>query len=167
MTRLRSAVVLLGLLAALTAAGLTIRAKEQILAEGRTVLLELAPVDPRSLIQGDYMALRYAPKVLPAAPSASELPAAGAAVLGIDGSGIAVYRRLDRGDPLGADEVRLRYRSLLPYGDVRYGAESYFFEEGLAEAYQVARYGVLKVDAAGRSVLVGLADAEGRLIRPE
>jgi hypothetical protein len=31
MTRLRSAVVLLGLLAALTAAGLTIRAKEQIL----------------------------------------------------------------------------------------------------------------------------------------
>ncbi|HEX6101431.1 MAG TPA: GDYXXLXY domain-containing protein [Alphaproteobacteria bacterium] len=166
MTRLRNAVVLAGLLCALTAAGLTIQAKERILAEGRTVLLELAPVDPRSLIQGDYMALRYAPKVLPAAPAETELPAAGAAVLGIDGTGVAVYRRLDRGDPLAADEVRLRYRSLLPYGDVRYGAESYFFEEGLAEAYQLARYGVLKVDEAGRSVLVGLADAEGRLIQP-
>ena len=165
MTRLRNAVVLLGLIAALTAAGLTISAKERILADGRTVLLDLAPVDPRSLIQGDYMALRYAPKVLPAAET--DLPVNGAAVLGLDGAGVAVFRRLDRGDPLAADEVRLRYRSLLPDGDVRYGAESYFFEEGLAEAYQVARYGVLKVDGAGRSVLVGLADAEGRLIRPK
>ncbi|MDF2766926.1 MAG: hypothetical protein K0S81_3922 [Rhodospirillales bacterium] len=167
MTRLRNAVVLLGLIAALTAAGLTIRAKERILADGRIVLLELAPVDPRSLIQGDYMALRYAPKVLPAATAETELPVAGTAVLGLDGTGVAFYRRLDRGDPLAADEVRLRYRSLLPHGDVRYGAESFFFEEGLAEAYQLARFGVLKVDAQGNSVLVGLADAEGRLIQPE
>ena len=167
MTRLRNAVVLAGLLCALTAAGLTIQAKERILAEGRTVLLELAPVDPRSLIQGDYMALRYAPKVLPGPPAETELSAAGTAVLGIDGPGVAGYRRLDRGERLGADEVRLRYISRLPHGDVRYGADSYFFEEGLAEAYQLARYGVLKVDEAGRSVLVGLADAEGRLIQPE
>ena len=33
--------------------------KEKHLAEGRTVFLELAVVDPRSLIQGDYMALRF------------------------------------------------------------------------------------------------------------
>jgi uncharacterized membrane-anchored protein len=155
MTRLRNAVVLLGLVAALTAAGLTIRAKERILAEGRTVLLELAPVDPRSLIQGDYMALRYAPKVL---------PASGVAVLALDASGVAAYRRLDGGEPLAADEVRLRYRSGGVDG-ARYGAASFFFEEGTAAAYERARYGVLKVDEAGRSVLVGLADAEGRPIR--
>ena len=34
--------------------------REQLLAEGRVVLLPLAPVDPRSLMQGDYMALRFA-----------------------------------------------------------------------------------------------------------
>ena len=34
--------------------------KEEIKANGETVLLELAPVDPRSLMQGDYMRLRYA-----------------------------------------------------------------------------------------------------------
>ena len=33
---------------------------EQHLAEGDTVLLALAPVDPRSLMQGDYMRLRFA-----------------------------------------------------------------------------------------------------------
>src|SRR5690606_39326084 len=34
--------------------------KQRVLATGQTVLLELAPVDPRSLMQGDYMQLSYA-----------------------------------------------------------------------------------------------------------
>ncbi len=33
--------------------------KENILKSGKTVLLKLAPRDPRSLIQGDFMSLRY------------------------------------------------------------------------------------------------------------
>ena len=34
--------------------------RQGLLRNGRTVYLELAPVDPRSLLQGDYMALNYA-----------------------------------------------------------------------------------------------------------
>ncbi|WP_341649050.1 GDYXXLXY domain-containing protein [Thauera humireducens] len=34
--------------------------REQTLAHGQVVLVQLAPVDPRSLMQGDYMALRFA-----------------------------------------------------------------------------------------------------------
>ncbi|WP_351125065.1 GDYXXLXY domain-containing protein, partial [Shewanella sp. T24-MNA-CIBAN-0130] len=33
--------------------------QEQLLANGEIILFELAPVDPRSLMQGDYMALNY------------------------------------------------------------------------------------------------------------
>ncbi|MDE6162343.1 MAG: GDYXXLXY domain-containing protein, partial [Bacteroides sp.] len=33
--------------------------KEQTLRNGQLVLFELAPVDPRSLMQGDYMRLNY------------------------------------------------------------------------------------------------------------
>ena len=33
---------------------------EHVLESGETVILELAPVDPRSLMQGDYMELRFA-----------------------------------------------------------------------------------------------------------
>ncbi|WP_293650426.1 GDYXXLXY domain-containing protein, partial [Thiolapillus sp.] len=33
--------------------------KERLLAEGTPLLLKLAPMDPRSLMQGDYMALNY------------------------------------------------------------------------------------------------------------
>ena len=32
---------------------------EAVLAEGKTILLALAPVDPRAPLMGDYMALRY------------------------------------------------------------------------------------------------------------
>ena len=38
---------------------LSIISKEKILKEGKLVLLKLAPVDPRSLMQGDYLSLRY------------------------------------------------------------------------------------------------------------
>jgi len=33
--------------------------RERILKNGQLVILELAPIDPRSLMQGDYMALRF------------------------------------------------------------------------------------------------------------
>ena len=52
------AALLLGVLI-LCAVNYTIAQREKLLQEGRVVLLELAPVDPRSLMQGDYMALRF------------------------------------------------------------------------------------------------------------
>ena len=44
----------------LAAVNWKIAAKERIKTHGEIVLLDLAPVDPRSLMQGDYMALRFA-----------------------------------------------------------------------------------------------------------
>jgi uncharacterized membrane-anchored protein len=49
-----------GLLLALAVANQGIVQRERILSDGRVLLLELAPVDPRSLMQGDYMALQFA-----------------------------------------------------------------------------------------------------------
>ena len=34
--------------------------KEAVLADGQKIFMRLQPVDPRSLLQGDYMALRFA-----------------------------------------------------------------------------------------------------------
>ena len=48
-----SLVIILGLV------NWSIATKERHLAEARIVYLALAPVDPRSLMQGDYMALRF------------------------------------------------------------------------------------------------------------
>ena len=43
----------------LVAVNYAIWQKEQLLTHGKTVILALAPVDPRSLMQGDYMRLRF------------------------------------------------------------------------------------------------------------
>ena len=52
--------IALGLFWVLGATAWVVWSNERILSGGQTVLLELAPVDPRSLMQGDYMALNYA-----------------------------------------------------------------------------------------------------------
>lgn len=152
----------LAITAVLAAACLAIPAglvasKERVLATGQPVYLELEPRDPRSLMQGDYMVLRYAMEdaVLAQSPERGK----GTLIVSLDERGVASFARVDAGEPLADREQRLRFRYVL-HGDpsVRIGAESFFFEEGTADVYAVARYGKLVVDPEGRSVLVGLAD---------
>jgi len=124
--------------------------KEATLSEGRTVLLRLRPVDPRSLMQGDYMVLRYA--------MADEIPAAelqdkGRIVVSLDTNNVAKFVKIHKGETLQAGQCLLYYRKR---GNLRLGAESYMFQEGDANLYARARYGELKVDKEGVSVLVGL-----------
>ena len=125
--------------------------KEDTLTHGRTMLLRLAPVDPRSLIQGDYMQLRYA--------IAREIQRThlnkdkGYIVVSLDENHVAKFVRVHREEILQEGEHLLFYRNR---GELRLGAESFMFQEGDAQLYEKAKYGELKVDVSGASVLVGL-----------
>lgn len=149
--------------------------KQRILAEGERVLLPLAPVDPRSLLQGDYMVLRYAleqeirdhdaPEPSAFEPSAFEAPADlprhGRLIVVIDDQRVGHFARFDEGGPLGPDEHRIEYRLREGWGGwLRIGAESFLFEEGRGEQYEAARYGELMVAEDGEVVLIGLRDAD-------
>jgi len=126
----------------------SIYSKERIKTGGEIVYLQLAPVDPRSLMQGDYMALRFA--------LANDLntEAGGSAPLALDSNGVAT---LDRG--MGKDSLRIRYR--VRNGQVWLGTNAYFFEEGTAERYEQARYGEFRIDRkTGEAVLVALRDKD-------
>ncbi|MCE7870249.1 hypothetical protein DYH09_07705 [bacterium CPR1] len=140
----------LGLVLALGIPNLLIAQKEMLLARGQPVLLELALVDPRSLMQGDYMRLRYA--------LASRVSGSGRMVIQLDARGVAQFVRPYEGGPLAPGELLLRYRAA--EGEPRLAAESYFFQEGQAEHFAAARYGELRVTPEGDSVLVGLRDAD-------
>jgi len=132
--------------------------KEQLIANGEPIFLELAPVDPRSLIQGDYMILRYA-VTEPLETTELNVPRRGALVVQRDGRGIASYVRIhDNKQPLASDELLVQFH----YQDGRafIGAESFFFQEGFADVYQNAEYAELRVDTDGESVLIGLRDAD-------
>lgn len=146
----RTAVILGGLALVLCAMLWSIASKEQVLHEGRRVLLALAPVDPRSLMQGDYMQLAYALESLPH----EGWPADGHLVLTQGRDDVARFVRRHAGEPLQPGEFLLRYR--IRERRLRLGAESFFFQEGQAERYAGARYGELRVEPGGGSVLVGL-----------
>ena len=51
-------IILINLILLLVYFNGSILSKEDLLKNGKLILLELAPVDPRSLMQGDYMSLR-------------------------------------------------------------------------------------------------------------
>lgn len=165
MNRIATWLVLVGAVIVFGVANYTIVQRQQVVDNGQPILLELRPVDPRSLIQGDYMALAYAESVFPPAGSRPELPARGSFVVALDANNVATFSRLDDGGSLAANEARIRYKLIDRYGGIRLGAESYFFEEGQADRFATAEYGVLHVDEAGNSVLVGLADENAQLIR--
>jgi uncharacterized membrane-anchored protein len=166
MKRIGTWLVVAGLLLVLGVANYNIWIKEQILERGRQVLLELRPVDPRSLMQGDYMILRYSAATFPDAETMQSLPRKGTIVVSIDANRVGKFARLDDGTPLAPDETRLKYKYRINSGELRLGAESYFFQEGNADVYANARYGVLRVDESGASVLVGMADQDRLLIIP-
>ncbi len=135
--------------------------KETLIREGQPVLLALAPVDPRSLIQGDYMDLRYK---IAADLEQRELPWRGRLVIRLDEQNVAHFVRVDDGTPLAADERLLKYYQHEWTLDL--GAPSYFFQEGTADVYQAAEYGELRVDGEGNSVLIGLRDEEFQRLGP-
>ena len=137
--------------------------KEGIVRGGRTVLLELAPRDPRSFLQGDYVALRYTESNAVMTVTGWDDRRDHVAVFRTDADQVGRFVRLDDAGPLAHDELRLR--ALRSTSDFAFGADSYFFSEGRGGDWQRARYAEVKVGSDGTSVLVGLRDAERALLR--
>jgi uncharacterized membrane-anchored protein len=144
---------------------------ETILSRGRPVILALAPVDPRSLMQGDYMALDYAVRrqaedgVRAQGPVRAALAASGHGWLWLrpDAQGVGQLVAVTAVTPEVPDAVKAGTVALaFHWRDERidWGARSWFFPEGQGERYAQARYGVLRVAADGTALLAGLLDGQ-------
>jgi uncharacterized membrane-anchored protein len=137
------------------AANVAIWQKEDVIANGRPVFVRLAPVDPRSLMQGDYMRLEFGlpPEVL--ADLGGLLDRGRPHVVARrDGRDVATVLRVHKGEPLATDELRIE---LTPaHGDWVLVSDAWSFAEGQADRWARARYGEFRVDAKGRALLVGL-----------
>lgn len=136
--------------------------KEELLQDGKLVLLQLAPVDPRSLMQGDYMSLRYS---LSENTYSEHFPKRGYCIVRLDGKGIAEKVRFQQEtSPLNNGEYLIQYTAPSPW-EIHIGAESFFFQEGQAKKYEKAKYGGIKIDKNGNSLLVGLYDEQLKNIK--
>lgn len=161
---LRRATVLVGLVLILAFFNWSVAQKEALLRDGQTLLIELAPVDPRSLIQGDYMRLEY--RIARDLSGNYEWPRDGQIVVSADENNVAQFlRRYEESTPLAAGEHLLFYRRR--GGRIKLGTDAFFFQEGHAMRYDRAKFGELRVDASGESLLIGLRDEQRRPLGAE
>jgi uncharacterized membrane-anchored protein len=160
--------------------------KEKVVANGQTFLLELAPVDPRSIMQGDYMILNYdILSNLDSSASAIQnlemqnqtnaqndnenletkliFPSLeiknknGLVILKMDQNKVASFVEFDNQNrQLKSDEIKVKYISRKAQSKFWIAPESFLFTEGEAEKYELARYAELKVSEKGDVVLIGL-----------
>jgi uncharacterized membrane-anchored protein len=152
---------LAGALLVLGAVDASIYGKERVKRDGDVVYVAIGSRDPRSLVQGDYMALRF--------PLAQQIeaswrsgpreaaPAEGEtryAEITLDPRGVATLAA-----PGANAALRIRYR--VRNASAWLGTNAYFFEERTEARYAAARFAEFRLDrASGEAVLVGLRDAK-------
>lgn len=170
MSKLKLFIISANMVLVLLFFGFNIVKNEKVLSEGETVLLELRPVDPRSLMQGDYMTLHYevCNHIYGLEAELNKF-----CVVQLDDDRVAHFVSLtnDAEVALREDELLLRYSlEKNNWGEKFYtiGSDSYFFQEGTANKYATAKYGMLKVVTKGEMIgtcsLVGLCDENKKLI---
>ena len=154
--------------AALILAGINykIYQQEQLLAHGEIVLFELAPVDPRSLMQGDYMALNYdiAREVSQSVDELSNTPENydGFFIVTLDQNRIAQFDSIYNGAALTPAQRLIQYR--VRDGRVKLASNAFFFQEGRAEEFEQAKYGEFRVNQAGQLLLSNMINKDFKRI---
>ncbi|MFM4738565.1 GDYXXLXY domain-containing protein [Aeromonas veronii] len=154
----RQLALLLSGLAILAGINATVWRYERAMSSGEVVLLRLAPVDPRSLMQGDYMRLNYeiARELTSRDVRATQNKGSDTLVIRLDAHQVASLVADGKADRLASDERLLQVHQSERQWQI--GPDAYFFEEGTGEQYEAARYGEFRLQADGKTLLVGLRD---------
>jgi len=164
---MRKLVVGFTLLVILLLLNFVIYEKEKHLSDGKSIFLKLAPVDPRSLMQGDYMALRFeiAQKIYTTLPKREYERfwrrgiegSDGFVVVNLDENNVATYHAIYEDQTLEPQQTLLQYR--IRANKVTFASNAFFFQEGTAKTYEKAKYGEFKVNDEYALLLVDMYDA--------
>jgi uncharacterized membrane-anchored protein len=152
--------IALATVATLAVANFAIWQKENIIGKGQPVFVELAPVDPRSLMQGDYMRLNFSlPPDLEKDLDGLVTRQRPHVIARNDARGVARLLRLARPEaPLAPGEFRIE---LTPKnGAWILVTDAWFFREGDAAQWEKAKFGEFRILPNGAALLVGMADAQ-------
>ena len=168
-------IALLGLLLILAIMTINIAKYETHLSNGKTVLLALAPVDPRGFMQGDYMTLSYAlenevfavldKRANDDSRNARNMFNDGYAIVALDKNNVGQFVRLAKSnqpDTLAANEMAIHYR--VRNGSMKLATNAFFFQEGHAEAFEAAEYGLFRVNKKGEPLLTDMVNGTFEVI---
>jgi uncharacterized membrane-anchored protein len=161
---------------------------EDHLANSQSIFVELAPVDPRSILQGDYMALNYelhfegdaeadrgeegglADKKIAALEKRIQDQTHLLSYIQLDDQHRVIQTSLDKSLLKIAPETSMslilknpsnRLANLYP------AANSFLFAEGLEPCYRNAKYAEIKVKDNGQALLADLVDQNLRALNCE
>ncbi len=160
---------------------------QQIKLRGEILFLELAPVDPLSLVQGQYMRLRFGiEKRYDSTPQDQQVIQNSRgdvlAIIDLDSKRIGTLTGLlatsqwqqqrNRGNTvlLQVHAQLLDSRSeSAPFGfhSIRIQQNSFLFQENTEDRYAKAKYGIFRVHENGHYILVDLADEQLRPLTPQ
>ncbi|WP_347016461.1 GDYXXLXY domain-containing protein [Acinetobacter seifertii] len=133
--------------------------------QSKSIFIKLKPVDPRSILQGDYMALAYELNLQSLkSPSGSEGNALDQVIFNhanipakviLDSQNRVIRTILDTNNSSAGQSLILknpenRLQALYP------ASRSFLFAEGLAHCYEKAKYAEFKVNIKGEAILFDL-----------
>ena len=172
-------IALLGLSLVLVLMTMNIAKYENHLATGDTVLLALAPVDPRGFMQGDYMTLSYALErdvfaALNRDPGSYPINEQGYVIVALDNHNVGQFVRLaannhtanqtaNQPNNLATNEMAIHYR--IRNGSMQLATNAFFFQEGHGEAFEAAQYGLFRVNDKGEPLLTEMVDSSFQIIK--
>ncbi len=130
--------------------------KEQLIRHGQAVFVPLAPADPRSLMQGDFMRLEFVGWQDRWAINEQAAEGQPHVVLRLDDQRIAQVLRFEHGTQAPLAEGELRLPLTHKAGNWVLVTDAFYFKEGEAERWEAARFGEFRIDPSGRALLVGL-----------
>ena len=164
---MRNAILFISTLFVLALVNFAIFQKQQILLEGENILLKLAPIDPRSMMQGDYMAFRYALEDEMKDVDTASLLNHHFIVIKSDEDNVAHFIRVYNQETLAKDEKLFKFRyQQAPYSKITFKPSSFFFQEGLQPLYQKAEYAIFHYRGIKDYLLIGVANNERTQINP-
>ena len=165
-------IALLGLALVLVVMTRNIIKYENHLATGDTVLLALAPIDPRGFMQGDYMTLSYALErdvfaALNKDPGSYPTNEEGYVIVALDQHNVGQLVRLaaNQSKNLASNEIAIYYR--IRNGAMQLATNAFFFQEGHGEAFEAAEYGLFRINDKGEPLLTNLVDDDFKVISPK
>jgi len=181
MNKISNWVLVLTAVLALVYINLNAWQSQQIKLRGDVLFLELAPVDPLSLVQGQYMRLRF--EIEKSYDSTHEDQDAiqtsrgnVLAIIILDDKRIGTLTGLLAPNqwqqhPQGDDTLQLQVHAQQTDSEksyvVRIEQNSFLFQENTEDRYAEAKYGMFRVEEDGRYILVDLADEDLRPLTPQ
>ena len=146
------------------------------LRNSQSIFVKLAPVDPRSILQGDYMALNYQLHFAGLDADETALNQTGSDITiqdFKDRSQIMSYVRLDAQRRVIRSSFDPRLLQIHPASSAKLllknprnsfealypAANSFLFAEGLEPCYRNAKFAELKLKENGKALLVNLVDS--------